>query len=357
MLIFIILVIELFEFYTMTKSLEIALNEYCKEIRKNLDILKLYPEEIFSEYLDCVYMSTNLDSQGENLPFEFLEEFVKNVKNKQFYILVEHDITHPPVGRVLDCKIYFDTETKEHYIIGVTGLFNQNKLLTLNSVDIDKHRNLQFAKLSTIQPSFNVVLGLNSLALNKEDYYGLIDTLPSFVPREIEDMLQKGAEIPTNIELYTSIFLLLANPFSKKLLEVYGESAANKIKEYYSYLKKYFFVQLLNKDYNKVIATIESGYNNCEVYFSIIPKENDKINIAVETINQAAESACKMIDNLQYLSPIKLCFLFNDATSQWQPEYIVTKKVGVIVDKPQVIALEKYQGLSISGSRGRIVFK
>ena len=330
------------------------LNKYSEEIKSNIDVLKLFPEEKFIDFIECIYASTNIDSQGESLPIEFLKQFIEKTKTRQFYTLENHDNSKAPIGRVLDCKLFYDKEDKQHFVYGITGIYDQQSLRKIRELNIEKGEFVLKFDFTKIRENYNAHLALDQYSLEKEDYHDLINNLPSFLPRRIEDKLYKAAEPGTIITIVTSIFLLLANPFSKKILEIYGERTVQKIDEFYLFLKKHFFVKLLKRNYSRVLAEIESDYNKCQIFLAIDNSQANNLEYAIDTIPEAAASACNFIDKILDYEPTKICFVFKSDQNKWIPEYIITRKKGIIIDTPRLLILEKYKGMSIGGSRGEI---
>ncbi|MBK8943669.1 MAG: hypothetical protein IPM32_00220 [Ignavibacteriae bacterium] len=329
------------------------LKEYSSIIKSNIENLKLFPEEEFKELMEGIYVTTNKDSQGEKLPKKFLEKYVEKVQKEPFYTLLGHDNSYPPIGRVIDCKLFYDSEDDEYFVYGITGIYDQDKLTRLSSLS-----NISsFFKVNNVTENFEIYLALDSYSIEKNDYDDLIRNFPKFSPRTIEDRFYKAAEPIATFTIVSTIFLLLANPFSKKILETYGERTVKIIDEFYYYLKKHFFIKLLNKNYNRVIAEIESEYKKCKIFLVVDNKNADNIDVAIESIPEATFSACNFIENISDLEPTKICFIFKTKSNKWQPEYIVTSKKGVIIDKPILFMLEKYKGLSVGGARREIKIK
>ena len=77
------------------------LNKYSEEIKSNIDVLKLFPEE----------------------------KFIEKTKTRQFYTLENHDNSKAPIGRVLDCKLFYDKEDKQHFVYGTSKLISYVSIL------------------------------------------------------------------------------------------------------------------------------------------------------------------------------------------------------------------------------------
>ena len=75
------------------------------------------------------------------------------------------------------------------------------------------------------------------------------------------------------------------------------------------------------------------------------------VTVAVSGIEAAAEAAANIINQAQALGIERLVYLYDHKeTQRWFPLYAVTRKRGIVADKPYLIALEKFDGLSVGGA-------
>jgi hypothetical protein len=100
----------------------------------------------------------------------------------------------------------------------------------------------------------------------------------------------------------------------------------------------------------KTLFEFQTKYKNCNVEFVIDETEDiTKYKKAIDSISSAARSAICLIDQLEKLEPRLLIYEFDIKNEDWIPIHAATKKRGIISDKPKLIALEKYKGLSPGG--------
>ena len=141
-----------------------------------------------------------------------------------------------------------------------------------------------------------------------------------------------------------------SNPFSQAFLSKFGEEAAKQVIEFLVWIKGKVVQAVQRHRSKRVLLEFVVENRGCKVEFVIDSKEPEILLPAIDSLQSAGRSALALVDRLAELEPDKLVYEFDRKTGQWLPLHAATRKRGVIVDRPVLIALDRYRSFSIGGS-------
>ena len=332
-------------------------SKFCDNVIENIQNYKLYPEENFISLTKGILASTRLDSQNEQFTIENLKSFQEKINNDILWFGINHDPLIQPHGRAIAAKIFYAPQSEEYVLFVVTGYYNVTKFFKFKDIGIDSKNTIH--EEHTIPP-FDIEKTVIRIGFNKKEmdtdtasqFEHDIANAPEFVIKEIDYRFRKTSDPFTTITICIPIWLIIANPFSKKFLEVYAEEAAKKSLEIFKWIIDYIISKVNKIKNERVLIEYESPCRSCHYQFLIDTKNTSKIIKATELLYKAGNNSLYLYQNLQKYDVVKIVYKFDTMNEHWEPIYAVTKKLGIISDKPTLIALDKLPGLSIGGRWG-----
>lgn len=328
--------------------------EFCKSVLRDIHSYKLYADETFSHLHRAILSSSAVDLQGEAFTPDALETGARRINEEILWIGVHHDPLIQPYGRVISAKVFYSPISKIHFTAAVIGYFDPTNLPTFADLGVDSYLSLDGR--NEILPRFEDEPFRGHLAFNPHEIdraivLDMLESSPDFVAKQPLRSLRKTADPDplTIISLIVSIGILLYNPFSKKFLERYGERAADGSIAFFSWLSAKVFAALNDLKQKRVLFELVSEYKGCRVQFVTNSNDTAILCEASNSISRAASSAVALIDGAKHLEFQRLIYEFDLKTRKWLPLHATSKKVGVISDRPYLIAIDQMKGLSVGG--------
>lgn len=327
--------------------------EYCKQVVENIEKYKMFPEEEFEQIISGVLSTTEEDTQGDKMAKEALYSMAKSIKENIVWQRVEHNPLIQPIGRTIAAEVFPIPKSNEYFLAGILGIYSMANIPRFCDFGVDlkkdfQEENIDF-KIDFSKPQAK--LSINPINFDKKTIDEMLSTKPNLVENEIILEVRKAAEPIEIVKIFVAIYLLMQNPFSKKFLEVFGEEAAKSVISFLGWVKEKVVKKVHEvRKKKKTLFEFQSKYKNCNVEF-VIDETEDIIKYikAIDSISFAARSAIYLIDQLEKYEPQLLIYEFDMKNEDWNPIHAATKKRGIISDKPKLIALEKYKGLSPGG--------
>lgn len=327
--------------------------EYCKRVVENIEKYKMFPGEEFEQIISGVLSTTEEDTQGDKMAKEDLYSMAKRIKENIVWQRVEHNPLIQPIGRTIDAEVFPIPKSNEYFLAGILGIYSMANIPRFCELDVGLKKDFQEEnydfKIDFSEPQ--VKLSISPINFGKKILDEMLSTKPNLVENEIILEVRKAADPIEIVKLYAAIYLLIQNPFSKKFLETFGEEAAKSVISFLGWVKEEVVKKVHEvRKKKKTLLEFQSKYKNCNIEFVIDETEDTaKYKKAIDSISYAARSAICLIDQLENLEPQLLIYEFDIKNEDWIPIHAATKKRGIISDKPKLIALEKYKGLSLGG--------
>ena len=326
--------------------------EFCQSILRDIQSYKFHPDEVFTEVKFAILSTSAIDRQGEAFTPDALEQGARRINEEILWIGVHHDPLIQPYGRVISAKVFYGPTSQIHFTAAVIGYYDPSKLPTFSDLGIDSsgsRTELNETHLNLANEPFHAQLEFSPHEVDRELILDLLQDSPDIVSKQPFRSLRKTADPFTIISLFVSLGLLLYNPFSKKFLERYGERAADGSIAFFRWLSLKVFARLSELRKKRVLFEFASDYKGCRIQFVVDSNDTAVLCAASNSISEAATSAVSLIDRAEHLQFQRLIYEFDLKTSRWLPLHAMSKKVGVISDRPYLIAIDQMHGLSVGG--------
>ena len=262
-----------------------------------------------------------------------------------------HDPLVQTIGRVLNAGLFYEEQSKTHFIAAVIGYYDPAQARPFRD----------FAVLSEAEsweeeywvPSdeweWDVRLALNPREVEASEIAEILAGAPTFVADSIEPRVRKAFDPTPIIEIYVPLWLLANNPFAKKFLERYGEKAADLSMQLIAWLAGKVSRALKGVRAKRVLFELASDYRGCRIEFVVDSKEPDVVSAACRSVQGAAQDAMRIVNGLEDMELTKLVYEYDLKAERWLPLHAAGKRVGVIADRPMLIAVSELPGLSLGG--------
>jgi len=325
--------------------------QFCQAVQEDIGRYRLFDDEQFYELRCSVLSTSGTDTQGEAFTVKALKEGVRKINEHGLRLSVQHDPLIQPYGRFLSAKLCYAPKSDIYFIAAVMGLYDVKSLPKFKDLGVD------FAAFIT-DDDFEVAerrkghqaqIAFSHHEIDARFVKELLQNAPGIVNPKTVRSLRKEADPIRIFTVLASIWLLASNPLSKKFLERYGEEAANASIAFFSWLSRSVFGKLRELGDRRVLFEFLANYKGCQVEFVVSSTDTAILCEASNSVHAAAQSAVKCIDYLEHAGLQKLVYEFDIKTSKWLPLHAVTKKFGVISDRPYLIAIDQMHGLSVGG--------
>ncbi|HEX3248355.1 MAG TPA: hypothetical protein VHS05_02930 [Pyrinomonadaceae bacterium] len=323
---------------------------FAKSISDNIQNYKLHPTEEFSDIWVGTLATTAVDLQREAFTRQSLAAFVQQLEQETLWIGAHHDPLIQPYGRVVSAKLFYAPQSELYFVAAVVGLYDQHTLPKFEHFGLDLTTVLfdDIADVPRLE-SDKVQLAYSPHEIDRVVITELLLEAPEMVDRQPKRSLRKSADPITILSVLASFWLLTNNPFSKKFLERYGEKAADSSMAFFSWLSRRVFTKLNELQNRRVLFEFMSNYKGCRVQFVIPSKDLSVLCEATNVIYDGAQSAKALIDKLESLGLQRLIYEFDLNARKWLPLHATSKSVGVISDRPYLVALDQMKAFSVGG--------
>lgn len=328
--------------------------KFCDEVEQNIERYRLFEGENFEKIIQGIAATSSVDTQGESFSLSALKEMAENINTYGLWQCAEHNPLIPPIGRIFAAKVFYSPREKVHFIVIVGGVYSCEKFPNFNDLgfkkEIDDDSDFEY---NESEDGHQAKIAFNPHEINKDIIKEILENKPELLEDDPDVYFRKAADPISIFTIISTVWLITANPFSKKFLERCGERAADEVIEYLGWIKNQVITKVSQVSKERILFEFEVPYKGCRVEFVIDSKETDKLIKAVDSVNIAAKASVKLIDQLEKYEIESLVYEFDLGSEVWVPRHAATRKIGVISDKPTLIAIDRYNGFSISGSLGK----
>jgi hypothetical protein len=328
--------------------------EFCEQVLGELDEHLLFPEERFAHTFIGIFATTAIDKHGDRLAPTALFGAADVLARGTMWCGAEHDPTVPPTGRVIAARSFFAPTSGEFFIAGVVGFFGKDSYRTFESVMpravpevlLDLGPLLDGVDPETLGGEI-AVIGFNPRELPEELANELLADSPTCVSKIPEHWTRKSTD-PLTILSISVAFAVLLKPVVAKALEVYGEEFGKKSLEFLQWIKVKVPRLLARCESARVIFELRSELGGVPVLFLVDFKDQAVLEEAAGQVGDAAGRAAQVILALRDQEPRKLAFLYDPQRRRWELLYAATEKMGIVTDRPVLIAAEKAAAMGFS---------
>lgn len=321
---------------------------FTEEVMENAERYRLFEGEKHLHLAAGVLGATNSDSKGESIPTESLQYTEERIEHGPFWVNDNHDPRKPPVGRILAAKVFFAPRSQTHFLAGVVGIYDTAAFPKFSDLNIDSSQRLPIHELcadAEEEPFCHLLYDPHDVP--SELIAELYSDAPSFVTPTDETIVHKGTSEDqiAQIIILASKFLIAYNPLTKEFFGKVGSAAGDA------------FVNWTKRSASKIYSRLkrralfkwETEYQGCAAEFLVDTEDPVVIATAVQLLADASSAAGALVRSLQQYEPERVAYIFDTPTENWLPLYAVTRRRGVISDRPYLVSLEKYKGFSVGG--------
>lgn len=328
--------------------------DFCRQVMDILDRYKLFEEEEFNHCICGVAAGTAVDAHGDRMTREALESLRSQVRETTVWSSAEHNPLVQPVGRLIEAEIFYDSEEDEHVLVAVLGCYDPSKLPAFSDVGVqtDDLPDPQLSLPDRLQAPL-AQLGYSRQEISASVVEEALDVAPELVAGEPDQRVRKFGEPITGIlEVVVPFWLLhcVASPFLRSFSERFGEAAAEKVLDWFGWLKGDAADAAQELEAEHRLFRITSEYSACRLEFLIPLKDSTDFEEAINSLSEGARMAAGVIDQLSHLNPERLTVVYDPEASAWAPKHAATNSAGVIAEEPLEVDFDQFGGLSFDAS-------
>jgi hypothetical protein len=259
-----------------------------------------------------------------------------------------------PIGRVVAAKLLYAPRRNVHFVVGVIGFYDGNRLPGFSSIGIDTSSlPATQATIPRFPHDLRAFVEFNPFEIPSDVVSDMMRAAPACVERSVGEQFRKGEFSLAVLHISVSVWLLSQTPFGKKLQERLGEKVADASVEFLKWIAGPVVEklrQLTGRDTRLVVSFV---YGECEIEFVLKGTEGPAHTAdAMQVIETAANESLLLVDALASAVPRRVTYGFDAASKRWFPLHASTRNKGVITDQPYLMALENlHGGLSVGGRR------
>lgn len=314
----------------------------------------LFPQEKFQATAAGILSSTATDGHGLTLAAEHMRRFAAQIMARPFWLYSQHDPATQAIGRLLVARVIEDKEAGLHVLAGVMGLYEPSSLPRLS--DVTRGTSGDAAIADAIDEPMGagpVRVGFSPDEIPVDLVEAALSERPQIVSESWVRQYRKAADPITVLEVFVGAWLLLSNPFSKKVLERLGteagDEAAKSAAEFYAWLKGKLLasVSALSGERRRFVVTTK--YRGVRVRYVVSTFAADAAS-AVDVLRNVGTTTFPVVDSLLPLGPMTVTFVFDPRTGEWVAKHATTSSRGVLCDAPAPFDPKEFKALSISFS-------
>jgi len=319
--------------------------QWYESVAASVATFKLFEAEEFAALAQVVLSTSGVDSQGEAFSPQALEKMVNEVSTGTPWVFTgaDHDPLIQTTGRIVAARLFYAPESKMHFIGAVVGTYNPAKSKTFRDLGVDVST-LSSAKAPDppTDGCGQMRLAFSPHEIELEVINELLADAPDVISQKPIRSIRKAAEPIVILGFMASIpVLAFLGSFGKRL----GENAADAVASWIARA----FARVAASVGRKALLVFYSEYRGCALQFVVDSRETAVLYEASRTVDAAARSAASLIGRLHDQDLVKLVYAFDLSTHRWLPLHAMSTKVGVVCDRPHLIAIEQGMGMSVGG--------
>lgn len=292
----------------------------------------------------AIAATTHVDSHGMKITKEALDKLAEEFQKSETVpaLLIEHDTTLPPIGKVIDGKVE-KMEDGEYKLVITQEFFDSYSEITLPDgspaiVQSSQNDNRPFNQREQTELSSNLKISVDRINFNSdEDYTKFTQEINQVEKCEINNFIRKSIlPDPEMLITLTTAFLgsSLVTKIGDKLIDKLIDNVIdNTAPKAYQTIKQAIFS--MNKYYvpkNTPITYIFLIPGDFEIELIVKTNEPNKVLTAIleENIIKTVEKANEFHKTLDAK---KIQFLYNE-NNEWDFNYLLTN-TGSVIGAPE----------------------
>ena len=321
---------------------------FVKEVIEKIDDYKLFPEESFQKIIQGIIATSEIDTQGEALTFEDLQHITEQTNKGIKWMGAEHNPLIHTIGRVISVKLFYAPKSQVYFIGALIGYYDASKLPNFQKLGIEVKRldSKDISRFQVEDSEYSIKLAFNKHEINPEIIEKLLSEAPPYIDKRPIKSVRKAADPIVILSLMISLNFILG-PFFKEYFGTLGRKAAESTISFLKWIKEKLTKENYNLIKKKIIYNFIVPYEECLIEFAIEKMDKELSDEAIDSLPVAIRSALSLVDKMRQFEIQRLVYEYDDDQKCWLPLHAITKKVGVIAEKPLTIDLNKYRGFSI----------
>lgn len=319
--------------------------EFLRMVGNRLDSYRLYPGEQFDRVAPAIMATDMVDRQGDRFTLEALRSLAEQVNESPLWLGNEHNPLFPPQGRVIAAGVFFADESKCHFIAGVIAYYPDPAGYGRLVEDAGKDLEMPDVLEPVDEQEQKAAIAYNPHEIPKE----VIDQMLCGAPKTVGPPVlvgRKSADPMPILAVAISLGWLLCVPFAKKfgerLGDRLGEATADRAVDLLAWLSTSVFARF-SEIHREALFEFVVDELDCRVEFIVPSRDRIVLVAATETVHRAARRAKALVDRLAEDRPRKVVYVFDEASGEWWPHYVVTCRRGVLRDERFLIVLERFR--------------
>ena len=301
------------------------------------EVIKTHGNEDFEDYLCAVISTDQVDTHGHCLTINALKKAETSINSKGLPLNAHHDPRIPPFGKTIAAKLITSRDGTKNFLFGVLATFKKEFYKPFPEIP---HNSSYCAKISDFLTE-PVEIEFSDVEIDDSIIMGAVDAAPDFVASKVIKVARKAADPITILSFAIPGFIVY--PFIKSYMSALGKDAAELQKRFISWVIESFAKKLKRR----VLYSFKSPYRGCQVDFVVETDKPQHLTTALETVQKTGITAQYLIDYLIDKEPVELVYIYDIDTENWIPSYLKTAKGEISTDKPYLMSLEQFGGVSI----------
>ena len=283
---------------------------FLNETINNITHYKLFENEQFSKYILGVLFSSEQDLHGDCYTADEIMLIKKNMDQKIVWVNVNHDPSMPPVGRIIDTKIFLDSKNIT-YLVCVTGNYNKSSYQSFSSI-LPKLVEDRFTPLfnNSQKRDNNITISYNPYEINKDIIEELSKNVPDDVHSKLRVKKRKAAEPNCIINFLIPVIIIYKLLVPKILMDKISEDV-------YSWLKKSIRILIKKITQSHPVVILETKYKDCLIQFIIKSKKIEDVYAAMNSLEQINSKPFSLYNQLKKYIVTHIIYVYNIEHKLW----------------------------------------
>ena len=301
--------------------------------------LRKLKSDIYDEFVLGVVSTDEVDTHGDKMSLKALKSTEIAINTHGLPLNAHHDPRIATFGRTLAAKMLTSRDGEKNYVFAVIATYSKSfyrpfptEMSALNSSYIPTEADVSFG---------NVEIEYSNIELDKYVITSALANAPEFVTTKPHIAVRKAADPVTILSI--AIPASIALPFLTGYFNKLGEKAVSHQERFVSWLIN-SIVKRVNK---RILYNFNTPYRGCMVEFIIETNSPVLIKSSINQIKDASHNAKQLIDNLVDESPKRLVYVYHNDDQMWVPEHVTLGSGQVLTDRPYLMSMEGFGGLSI----------
>jgi hypothetical protein len=327
---------------------------FCRSIIDDPHPYLLFPGESFSVLTAGILATSSTHTDGERYSPAALDATVAAINSGPLWSLAQHDPRIQPIGRFLAARRFYASPSDTDFAAGVLGTYDASRHPTFASIGlsesaVDIHFPLHLISAPIAAP--RLTIGINPTEIDPQIIAEALADAPTSIERRIRRDFRKAADPLTIVSIAAPVWLFIRSPFMKALQEQLAKDAAAQVSATLGWIKQRLSTALAARYQRSILYEFTFEHSGCRVQFLIDSKDPTVVASAVDSLEDGATRALRILENGKDLKIQKLVYLYDHSGShRWLPLHAASLQCGVISDRPKLIAMDSFRGFSLAGT-------